>query len=58
VLKDDLAIEVVLHDGVLVPAGGLGRHGILGAEEPPRQVEALLVAVDDPEDEVGVLGVP
>jgi hypothetical protein len=33
-LEDDLVGEVVLPDGVLVPAGNLGRHRVLGAEEP------------------------
>ena len=57
-LEDDLVGEVVLHDGVLVPTGRPGRHRVLGAEEPPGQVEALLVAVDDAEHEVRVLGEP
>jgi hypothetical protein len=34
VLEDDLVGEVILHDGVLVPAGCPGRHRVLGAEEP------------------------
>jgi hypothetical protein len=34
VLEDDLVPEVVLDDGVLVPAGRPGRHRVFGAEEP------------------------
>jgi len=34
VLEDDLVGEVIMHDGVLVPAGYPGRHRVLGAEEP------------------------
>ena len=58
VLEDDLFLEVVLHNGVNVPTGGLGRHGVFRAQEPPSKVKALLVAVDDAKHEVRVLGVP